>query len=206
MLKQKGRSYGYDLAGELAQYALTDAAIEKAALYRTLRQLESNGYVISEWEAQPSAPARRVYSLTAQGEMHLLEWADVLGSLSVSMASLRDRIRLSLLLMGFVSLFAAFAPIAVVGQMTSIGTMFAFILVSGGIIVMRLRSPNLERPFRTPWVPLVPIASIAVNLLLMAGLGWSNWARLLVWLALGLAVYFRRRRSRIEAVPAESAV
>jgi len=95
MLKQKGRSYGYDLAGELAQYALTDAAIEKAALYRTLRQLESNGYVISDWEAQPSAPARRVYSLTAQGEMHLLEWADVLGSLSVSMASLRDRIRLT---------------------------------------------------------------------------------------------------------------
>ena len=93
--------------------------------------------------------------------------------------------RCNLLLMVFVSLFAAFAPIAVVGQMTSIGTMFAFVIVSGGVIVMRRRNPELARPFRTPWVPLVPVLSIAVNLLLMAGLGWSNWARLIVWLAIG---------------------
>ena len=102
--------------------------------------------------------------------------------------------RCNLLLMGFVSLFAAIAPIGVVGQMTSIGTMFAFVIVSGGVIVMRRKNPGLERPFRTPWVPMIPILSIAVNLLLMSGLGWSNWARLIVWLAIGLTIYFRRRR------------
>ena len=72
--------------------------------------------------------------------------------------------------------------------------MFAFVIVSGGVIVMRRRNPELERPFRTPWVPVVPILSIAINLLLMAGLGWSNWARLILWLAIGLAIYFHRRR------------
>jgi APA family basic amino acid/polyamine antiporter len=102
--------------------------------------------------------------------------------------------RCNLILMVFVAVFAAFAPIGLVGKMTSIGTMFAFVLVSGGIIVMRRRAPGLERPFRTPWVPFVPMASIAVNVLLMAGLGLGNWARLIIWLAIGLAIYFRRRR------------
>jgi basic amino acid/polyamine antiporter, APA family len=101
--------------------------------------------------------------------------------------------RCNLLLMVFVSLFSAFAPISVVGQMTSIGTMFAFVLVCGGIIVMRRRNPGMERPFRTPWVPVVPILGALINLLLMIGLGWSNWARLIIWLVIGLAIYFRRR-------------
>src|SRR5258707_15786790 len=83
----------------------------------------------------------------------------------------------NLLLMVFVSLFSAFAPITVVGEMTSIGTMFAFVLVCGGVILMRRRNPGLERPFRTPWVPVVPVLGMLVNLLLMAGLGLSNWAR-----------------------------
>jgi len=85
LLKKKGRSYGYDLAGELQQYALTDAEIEKAALYRTLRQLELNGNVASEWETDKSGPARRVYRLTAEGERHLEEWAAVLDHVSKSM-------------------------------------------------------------------------------------------------------------------------
>lgn len=86
LLKKKGRSYGYDLAGELPDYAFTDAEIEKAALYRTLRQLEQNGHVRSEWETDKSGPARRVYQLTPQGEEHLLEWAAVLHHVSRSMA------------------------------------------------------------------------------------------------------------------------
>jgi DNA-binding PadR family transcriptional regulator len=85
LLKRKGRSYGYDLAGDLRQYALTDAEIEKAALYRTLRQLELNGNVASEWETDKSGPARRVYRLTAEGERHLEEWATVLDHVSKSM-------------------------------------------------------------------------------------------------------------------------
>ena len=86
LLKNKGRSYGYDLSGDLQEHALTDAEIERAALYRTLRQLEINGHVISGWETDKSGPARRVYRLTAKGERHLEEWATVLEHVSKSMA------------------------------------------------------------------------------------------------------------------------
>jgi basic amino acid/polyamine antiporter, APA family len=107
--------------------------------------------------------------------------------------------RCNLLLMLFVGLFAAFAPIAFVGNMTSIGTLFAFVLVCGGIIIMRRTHGDTPRPFRTPLVPLVPLLGILVNLALMFGLGWNNWLRLIVWLVLGLVVYFayRRHHSRV---------
>lgn len=85
LLREKGHSYGYDLAGDLPKYALTDAEIERAALYRTLRQLEMSGNVASEWETDQSGPARRVYKLTPQGEQHLEEWATVLDNVSKSM-------------------------------------------------------------------------------------------------------------------------
>jgi len=86
LLKKKGHSYGYDLSGDLQQHALTDAEIERGALYRTLRQLEMNGNVASEWETDKGGPARRVYKLTAQGEQHLEEWTAVLEHVSKSMA------------------------------------------------------------------------------------------------------------------------
>lgn len=86
-LKKKGHAYGYDLCAELQDHALTDTAIEKAALYRTLRQLEANGNVKSEWETNKAGPARRVYKLTKPGELHLVEWAAVLEHLSQSMTS-----------------------------------------------------------------------------------------------------------------------
>ena len=107
--------------------------------------------------------------------------------------------RCNLVLMVFVAAFSGFAPIALVGSMTSIGTLFAFVLVNGGIIIMRRKYPDMPRPFRTPLVPLVPVLGIAVNLLLMLGLGWGNWARLLIWLVIGLAVYFgySRRHSAL---------
>jgi APA family basic amino acid/polyamine antiporter len=98
--------------------------------------------------------------------------------------------RSNLLFMVFVSLFSAFAPISMVGHMTSIGTLFAFVIVCVGILIMRRTHPDIARPFRTPWVPLVPILGILVNFALMYGLGWQNWARLFGWLAIGLCVYF----------------
>ena len=66
LLSKKGRSYGYDLSGELQRHALTDAEIERAALYRVLRQLEVNGNVTSEWEVEKGGPARRLYRLTTK--------------------------------------------------------------------------------------------------------------------------------------------
>lgn len=98
--------------------------------------------------------------------------------------------RSNMLFMVFVGLFAAFVPIQVVGEMTSIGTLFAFILVCIGIMVMRKTHPELPRPFRTPMVPLVPILGIVVNGYLIYHLGWQNWARLFGWMALGILIYF----------------
>nr|WP_321474770.1 helix-turn-helix transcriptional regulator [uncultured Paludibaculum sp.] len=96
LLKTKGQSYGYDLAGDLPDHALTDAEIERAALYRTLRQLEQNGNVASEWETDQGGPARRVYKLTAQGEEHLEEWATVLDHMSKSMAGFVTKARVAM--------------------------------------------------------------------------------------------------------------
>lgn len=86
LLRQKGKSYGYELAGELRRHALTDAEVEAAGLYRTLRQLEKNGCVTSAWEVEGSGPARRVYALTPRGTEHLGEWVTVLGHMSKAMA------------------------------------------------------------------------------------------------------------------------
>jgi DNA-binding PadR family transcriptional regulator len=85
VLKCKGRSYGYELSSELAELAITDSEIEGAALYRTLRQLEKNGFVRSEWDSGHSGPARRLYMLTELGELHLQEWVTVLEHMSKSM-------------------------------------------------------------------------------------------------------------------------
>jgi len=97
LLKKKGHAYGYDLCAELQEHALTDTAIEKAALYRTLRQLETNGNVKSEWETNKAGPARRVYKITKQGERHLEEWAAVLEHLTQSMTRFVCELRKTLL-------------------------------------------------------------------------------------------------------------
>jgi DNA-binding PadR family transcriptional regulator len=86
LLKKNERSYGYELASELRKYALTDAEIEISALYRTLRQLEENDCVTSEWDVEGSGPARRLYRLTPRGKEHLEEWITVLDHMSASMS------------------------------------------------------------------------------------------------------------------------
>jgi APA family basic amino acid/polyamine antiporter len=93
------------------------------------------------------------------------------------------------LFMLFVSLFAAFVPARVVGEMTSIGTLFAFILVCIGIWVMRRKMPELPRSFKTPMVPLVPILGIITCLFMMVFLPMDTWIRLLVWMLIGMDIY-----------------
>ena len=95
----------------------------------------------------------------------------------------------NLLFMIFVSLFAAFVPARVVGEMTSIGTLFAFILVCIGIWVMRKKMPELPRAFKTPLVPLVPILGIVTCLFMMVFLPADTWIRLIVWMLIGLDIY-----------------
>jgi APA family basic amino acid/polyamine antiporter len=95
----------------------------------------------------------------------------------------------NLLFMLFVSLFAAFVPARVVGEMTSIGTLFAFILVCIGVWVMRKKMPDLPRAFKTPMVPLVPILGIGVCLFMMVFLPMDTWIRLFVWMLIGMDIY-----------------
>lgn len=114
--------------------------------------------------------------------------------------------RCNLILMLFVMLFSGFAPLALVGHMTSIGTLFAFAIVCGGVIVLRYTQPDLPRPFRTPFVPVIPLLGVIVCLLMMASLGFQNWLRLLVWLILGLVIYafYGRHHSKASLVKMSS--
>ena len=94
-----------------------------------------------------------------------------------------------------VAIVAALTPIDILGEMVSIGTLFAFILVCGAVVYLRQTDAHVPRPFRTPAVPVVPIAGILCCLALMAFLPWETWLRLFVWLAIGLVVYFAYGRS-----------
>lgn len=96
----------------------------------------------------------------------------------------------NILFLIFVGLFSSFVPGDIVGDMTSIGTLFAFILVCIGIIIMRKTNPGLARPFKTPLVPLIPILGVLTCGAMIYGLGWPNWSRLFIWMAIGLVLYF----------------
>lgn len=100
----------------------------------------------------------------------------------------------NLVILILVALFAAFVPGDVVGHMTSIGTLFAFMLVCAAVIILRKKEPNMQRQFKTPLVPFVPILGIVTCGAMIFGLGWENWARLGVWLAIGFVIYFTYSR------------
>ena len=96
----------------------------------------------------------------------------------------------NIVLCGFIALFAAFVPIRVVGEMTSIGTLLAFVMVCAGVLILRKQQPDVHRPFKTPFVPVVPILGILVCFAMMTFLPGDTWLRLLIWLAIGLVIYF----------------
>ena len=107
----------------------------------------------------------------------------------------------NLLFFVFTALFGAFIPEDIVGEMTSIGTLFAFMLVCAGVWILRVRRPDLPRKFKVTALPLVSTLGIIVCGLMILGLGWTNWVRLAGWLVIGLILYFSygRRHSALQA-------
>lgn len=94
VLERDGPTYGYELGSKLQSHALTDAEIDKGALYRTLQRLEMMGYVTSSWDTSGPGPARHVYTITPSGKNHLREWAVVLENLSHAMKAFVHDVRL----------------------------------------------------------------------------------------------------------------
>jgi APA family basic amino acid/polyamine antiporter len=107
----------------------------------------------------------------------------------------------------FVAVFAALIPIAILGELVSIGTLLAFVIVCAGVWVLRRSRPEMPRPFRTPWVPFVPIMGILISGAMMAGLPGDTWLRLIIWLVVGMVMYFAygRKHSKVQAGVAQVA-
>jgi APA family basic amino acid/polyamine antiporter len=100
----------------------------------------------------------------------------------------------------FVAIVSGTIPLHFLAELTNIGTLFAFVVVCAAVIIMRRTHPNAERPFRAPFYPVVPILGIVFCITLMLALGWHNWVRLFVWLALGFVIYFSygKKHSHLE--------
>ncbi|HUS18334.1 MAG TPA: amino acid permease [Terriglobales bacterium] len=108
----------------------------------------------------------------------------------------------STMIIGFlVAIVGSLVPIGDLGQLVSIGTLFAFVIVCAGVWILRVRRPDLVRPFKTPWVPFVPIMGIVVSLALMLALAPITWLRMLIWLVIGMFIYFFYgiKHSRVQA-------
>ena len=117
--------------------------------------------------------------------------------------------RLTVILGVLISILAALVPLGTIVELVNIGTLFAFVLVNIGVIVLRRTRPDMPRPYRVPWSPLLPIIGVLFAAYLMADLPLDTWIRFLGWLAVGLLIYaaygYRHSRLRRPADPVPSA-
>jgi APA family basic amino acid/polyamine antiporter len=113
----------------------------------------------------------------------------------------RTPFKSNILFLTLIGIFALFVPANIAGELTSIGTLLAFIIVSSGILVMRKKMPDAPRAFKTPWVPVVPILGIGICLFMMVFLPFDTWIRLILWMLVGhdIYVFYGSRRSKLGA-------
>jgi APA family basic amino acid/polyamine antiporter len=102
-----------------------------------------------------------------------------------------------------VAVVSTFVPLSELAELVNIGTLFAFVLVAIGVVVLRRTRPDLKRAFRCPWVPVVPVLAVLTAVYLMLNLPAATWIRFLIWMVIGLVVYFAhsRRKSRLATEP-----
>ena len=120
---------------------------------------------------------------------------------SVTHPRFRTPYRPTILLGGIIAIIAGFTSINELATLVNIGTLFAFVVVALGVLVLRRTRPTLHRAFRTPWVPVIPVLSVAASIWLMLNLPAETWLRFVVWMVIGMAVYFTygQRHSRAAA-------
>ena len=130
------------------------------------------------------------------------------GLLPTALARVHPRFRtpwlITIVTCTVVAVLAGFIPLSKLSELTSIGTLFAFVVVSIGVVVLRRTRPDLPRAFRTPGVPWLPALSVAASVWLMLNLPVDTWIRFLIWLVVGLVIYFGygMRASRLVRQPA----
>ncbi len=124
-----------------------------------------------------------------------------------STRSIRTPYKNTILVGLLAAIVGSVTPIDDIGKMVNIGTLLAFVIVCIAIMILRHTDPDQHRPFRTPWVPFIPIMGILFNGYMMYKLGWVNWARLIIWLVIGLFIYFfyGRHHSKVQAAIIEEA-
>ncbi len=184
--------------------------------YTVLRDAEGKANLATAFAANGVDWAAKVISVGALAGLTTVVIVLILGQTRVLFAMSRDGllprrlaktgshgtpVRITILVGVLVAVAATVFPMDKLEEMVNIGTLFAFVMVSAGIIVLRRTRPDLERGFRAPWVPLLPILAIVACLWLMLNLTGLTWIRFLIWMAIGVAVYvlYGRRHSVLAA-------
>lgn len=185
-------------------YVAVTVVVSGMVSYKELREAETQNLATAfalngvDWAA-------KVISIGALAGLTTVVIVLVLGQTRVLFAMSRDGlmprslaktgkhgtpVRITLIVGVVVAITATVFPIGKLEEMVNIGTLFAFVLVSAGVLVLRRTRPDLKRGFTTPWVPLLPVLSIIACVWLMLNLTGLTWIRFLIWMALGVVVYF----------------